>query len=215
MNILYEDQQVIVCVKPAGIASETRAIGQQDMVSLLRNYLKQKGEPTEIHLIHRLDQPVEGLMVFAKNAKAAASLSSQLAKGGFGKRYYAVIDNMDFPAQGLLEDYLLKEARGNQSKVVAASTKNAKKALLSYQVIAKKQDRQLLDIKLETGRHHQIRVQLSSRQAPIVGDSKYGGLKTGRPLALCSYHIAFKHPATGQQMEFTIKPEGEDFSFGF
>ncbi len=126
MDILYEDNQLIVCRKPAGVASQTRLAGQQDMVSLLQNYLGKKGQTPEIHLVHRLDQPVEGLMVFAKTSKAAAALSAQVSSHSFGKRYYAVIDNMDFPQEAMLEDYLAKDARTNSSKVVPKGNKNGK-----------------------------------------------------------------------------------------
>lgn len=211
MEILYEDNSIVVCYKPAGIATQTKKIGEKDMESELSNYLKDKGESPEIHVVHRLDQPVEGVMVFAKTSEAANKLTKQIADKTFKKHYYAIITREAFPEEGDLEDYLVKDNRTNLSKVVKDTDPRAKKASLKYHTVDKWDDRKLLDIELLTGRHHQIRIQLASRTAPILGDVKYGGISTGRNLALCSYSIGFKHPATGETVNFKIKPKGEDF----
>jgi len=211
MEIIYEDDSILVCHKPAGIATQTRKIGEKDMESELLTYLKAKGSKPEIHVVHRLDQPVEGVMVFAKTKDIAANLSKQISARTFKKRYYAIITRESFPEEGHLIDYLVKDNRTNLSKVVKPEDPRAKKAELEYHTIDRWDDRKLLDIELFTGRHHQIRIQLASRTAPILGDVKYGGVTTGRNLALCSWYISFKHPVTGQVMEFTTKPTGEDF----
>ena len=211
MEVLYEDESIIVCYKPAGLATQTRNIGEKDMESELSNYLKANGESPEIHVVHRLDQPVEGVMVFAKTKEAANNLTKQIADHSFKKHYYAIITRESFPDEGDLVDYLVKDNRTNLSKVVKESDPRAKKASLRYHTVDEWDDRKLLDIELFTGRHHQIRIQLASRTAPILGDVKYGGVSTGHNLALCSYSIGFTHPTSGAPVLFKVKPKGEDF----
>ncbi len=211
MEVLFEDSSLIVCYKEAGLATQTKSVTQPDMESELSNYLKKKGENPEIHVVHRLDQPVEGVMVFAKTQKVASALSKQITDHVFTKKYYAIISREAFPDEGKLVDYLVKDSRTNLSKVVKETDPRAKKASLEYHVVDNWDDKKLLDIQLYTGRHHQIRTQLASRTAPILGDVKYGGISTGHNLALCSHYIGFKHPVTGKDMEFDIKPKGEDF----
>ncbi len=214
LNILYEDADILVCVKPAGIASETRKAGCQDMVSLLRNYRSCKGEEPYIGLVHRLDQPVEGILVFGKHSKSTAALSRQLAHGSFGKIYLAVTEGI-MPAQkGRLQDYLKKDGRSNCSLVTLADDPQGKSAELLYQVEAvdDEQDpvRNLVRIQLVTGRHHQVRVQFAHLGTPLVGDRKYGSIekKAGAEngLGLCACELHFNHPVTKQDMHFTITP---------
>lgn len=212
MDVIYEDDSILVCHKPAGLATQTKNIGEKDMESEALKYLKTKGEKPEIHIVHRLDQPVEGVMVLAKTKEAAAKLTKQLSDHNFKKRYYAIITRESFPEEGHLIDYIVKDNRTNLSKVVGQSDPRAKKAELEYHTIDQWDDKKLLDIELFTGRHHQIRLQLASRTAPILGDVKYGGVSTGRNLALCSWFISFKHPTTGKSMTFEVKPKGEDFA---
>lgn len=211
MEVLFEDDSIVVCYKPAGLATQTRNIGEKDMESELSNYLKAKGESPEIHVVHRLDQPVEGVMVFAKTKAAANNLTRQIAEHQFKKHYYAIITRESFPDEGDLVDYLVKDNRTNLSKVVSENDPRAKKASLRYHTVDEWDDRKLLDVELFTGRHHQIRIQLASRTAPILGDIKYGGVSTGHNLALCSYSIGFTHPKSGAPVEFQVKPKGEDF----
>ena len=211
MEVLFEDDSIVVCYKPAGLATQTRNIGEKDMESELSNYLKAKGENPEIHVVHRLDQPVEGVMVFAKTKAAANNLTRQIAEHQFKKHYYAIITRESFPDEGDLVDYLVKDNRTNLSKVVSQNDPRAKKASLRYHTVDEWDDRKLLDVELFTGRHHQIRIQLASRTAPILGDIKYGGVSTGHNLALCSYSIGFTHPKSGAPVEFQVKPKGEDF----
>ena len=212
MDIIFEDNSILVCYKPAGLATQTRKIGEKDMESEALKYLKEKGERPEIHIVHRLDQPVEGVMVLAKTKEAANKLTKQLADHNFKKHYYAIITRESFTDEGHLVDYIVKDNRTNLSKVVGQNDPRAKKAELEYHTVDQWDDRKLLDIELFTGRHHQIRLQLASRTAPILGDVKYGGITTGRNLALCSWSIGFTHPETGEPMLFTIKPKGEDFA---
>lgn len=216
-RIIYEDTEVLVCKKAAGIAVQTAKFGQQDMVSLLKNYRAMKKEEPYIGLVHRLDQPVEGVMVFAKTKQAAANLSGQIREKQANKYYYAVVCGKPKEKQARLVDYLTKDGKNNTSFVVPKETKGAKRAELWYKVLQQKENKSLLCIDLKTGRHHQIRVQLSHMGCPIYGDSKYAGAieampETYRPLALCAYKIAFVHPKTKEKMEFQVKPEGEAFS---
>lgn len=231
LEIIQEDNDIIVCRKPAGIPVQTARPGQQDMVSLLKNYCAGKKEAPEIYVVHRLDQPVEGVMVFAKNQKAASSLSRQIQQKNVDKHYFAVVEGVPKPPERKLEDYLLRDGRNNTSRVVAAGTKGAKKAVLQYKVLKAEawadqrekranaqlpelqRARSLVEIHLETGRHHQIRVQMAQAGYPLVGDKKYNpNCQSGYlPIGLCSVRLAFCHPATGRRMEFSIEPRGEAF----
>ena len=208
LQILYEDNAIIVCKKPAGVATQTRRLGLADMESLLKNYRAGKGEPPYIGVVHRLDQPVEGVMVFAKTKEAAAYLSRQIATKAADKYYYAVTDGVPERKKGTLEDYLLRDGRTNTSEVVPKGTSDAKRAALTYEVLEQKDGRAVLAIKLETGRHHQIRVQLAHAGFPIVGDKKYNFKEhmasSGSTLLLCSYKIGFSHPNSHKKLEFEI-----------
>lgn len=211
--IQYEDKDILICKKQAGVAVQTKSYTQPDMISLLMNYRKEKKEDTYIGLIHRLDQPVEGIMVFAKNQISAADLSKQVAQRSADKYYYAVLDGKLEHTYGELCDYLLKDAKTNLSKVVTKEVKGAKKAELSYEVLAVKKDKTLVKIQLKTGRHHQIRVQFSNMGHPLYGDAKYNPKRQIKymPIGLCSYEIGFVHPTTKEKMQFQIKPSGEAF----
>ena len=159
--IIYEDEDIIVCKKPAGVATQTRRIGQADMESLLKNYRASKGELPYIGVVHRLDQPVEGIMVFAKNKEAAADLSRQIKTKLADKYYYAMTDGVPEKKKGTLEDELLQNGKTNTSEVVERGTPQAKHASLSYEVVEQDGKHAVLRIKLDTGRHHQIRVQMA------------------------------------------------------
>ena len=208
INILYEDEEIIVCEKPAGVATQTKRLGQADMESLLKNYRAGKGEQPYIGVVHRLDQPVRGVMVFAKTKEAAADLSRQVQTKMADKFYYAVTDGVPEQKKGTLEDYLLRDGRTNTSEVVSKGKPDAKRAALSYEVLEQKDGRAVLAIKLETGRHHQIRVQLAHAGFPIVGDKKYNFKEhmasSGSTLLLCSYKIGFSHPNSHKKLEFEI-----------
>lgn len=182
------------------------------MVSLLKNYRVSKGEPPYIGLVHRLDQPVEGVMVFAKDKKSAAALSAQMQAHTFEKYYYAMVEGTFSPACGTLGNYLLRDGKSNVSSVVPKDTTGAKRAELSYETVKTMEDRSLVRIQLKTGRHHQIRVQLAHAGHPIIGDKKYGRNTPGYlPLGLCSYHIGFIHPVTKKKVVYEITPSGAAF----
>lgn len=219
MQIVYEDTELIVCYKPAGIPTQTAKTGTPDMVSLLKNYLYKKQTEPYLAVIHRLDQPVEGLLVFAKTPFAAKKLSQGLQADSFGKYYKAVLWGIPKESSGTLVDFLVKDGRNNVSRVAHPSEKDAKEASLTYEVIGLGRDHEkeisLVKVMLHTGRHHQIRVQLSHMGCPIWGDSKYNTLvmqdRRYRPIALCAYRLEFLHPRTAESMVFEIEPKGEGF----
>ena len=233
LRIIFEDEHIIVCYKPSGIPTQTAKLGAVDMVSLLKNYLyknqKEKKEPY-VGVIHRLDQPVEGILVFAKTPFAAKELNKGMQDGsGFGKYYKAVLCGVPAKKTGILENYLVKDGKTNTSIVCTATEKDAKEAVLEYEVLSingkdsntqeKSQDvKTLVRIKLHTGRHHQIRVQMANIGCPIWGDTKYGVDKDSanvdkswKQIALCAYRLEFIHPKTKKKMEFEIEPKGEGF----
>ena len=211
IEILFEDKDILICRKPAGVATQTKRLGQQDMESLLKNYRARKGEPPYIGVVHRLDQPVEGVMVFAKNQQAAAHLSKQVQDRVIGKHYYAVSAGCSNENEGVLEDYLLTDKKTNFTQVVDEKTNNAKKAKLEYRVVESKDSKSLFDIKLHTGRQHQIRVQFANIGCPLMGDSKYGDAGEREQLALCSYKLEFEHPTKKIPMKFEIQPINKVF----
>ena len=211
LEIIFEDRDILICRKPAGVATQTKRLGQQDMESLLKNYRVKKGEPPYIGIVHRLDQPVEGLMVFAKNQQAAAHLSKQVQDRVIGKYYYAILKNTPAQREGVLEDYLLTDKKTNFTQVVESKMEGAKKAKLEYKVLESKENKTLVDIKLHTGRQHQIRVQMANAGCPLVGDSKYGEAGDKEQLALCSYKLEFEHPSKKSPMRFEIQPLGKVF----
>lgn len=181
-EIIYEDDKMLICKKKAGVLAQANRSFDQDMVSALMAYRKRKKEDTYVAVINRLDRPVEGLMVFAKTREEAARLSKLMQKNTFDKTYIAVVIGKLNQQSGVLEDYILKDSKNNISHIVNKGVKDAKYAKLSYEVI-KTQEIELADgtnqqvswvkIQLETGRHHQIRVQFASRGNVLVGDVKY------------------------------------------
>lgn len=267
-QILYEDKDIIVCHKPAGIATQTAKVGQRDMVSEVANYMalasatgSKPNKSPYVGLIHRLDQPVEGVLVFAKNQKAAGGLSRQITANQMEKYYYAIVSiNKDTDGINItsgsnepdgitLINYLYKDGRTNTASVVEKEQDGAKRAELRYKVLSRisvgkffeknkdrlvnpdkegaipyltefgNMDMAMVRIKLITGRHHQIRVQLSHAGMSLVGDYKYADDSTRklsdfisqRQIALCAYELAFNHPVTGKRMSFQIEPEGQIF----
>lgn len=220
--IVYEDDVLLVVHKPAGIATETARIGQADIVSELKNYRKIKGEQPYIGVVHRLDQPVEGLLAFAKDAQTAKKLSAGLHNGKLSKKYAALVAGIPQGQEGELTDYLLKDARTNLSKAVPKDTKGAKEARLHWRLLEGKILNgtsgngngacSLVEIELYTGRHHQIRVQMAHAGFPLLGDSKYGSAQSRelseqlsiRSTALLANGLTLAHPVTGKKMEFSI-----------
>lgn len=249
-KILYEDKDLLVCHKPAGIATQTARIGQADMASEMENYLARNlpqgiannnSARPHIHVIHRLDQPVEGILVFAKQASAAAALSTQAAGEGMEKEYLALVSDQrgegERKQSGTLTDYLIKDGKINTSRVVPPEIKGAKEARLQYEILqeespevlfpAKRNTAEgeterryaLVRIRLYTGRHHQIRVQMANAGMPLLGDRKYADQAAValsenlgiREIALCAYRLSFCHPKTGERLHFEIMPEGAAF----
>ncbi|MFU2422283.1 MAG: RluA family pseudouridine synthase [Bacteroides sp.] len=219
-QIVYEDEAVLVIRKPAGLATESAGIGQKDVVSELKNYVAKKnpGKMPYLGIVHRLDQPVEGLLVFAKTKKAAENLTAQLGKGMLKKEYLAVVCGKVPENTGRLVDYLIKV--NGMAVVKDAADAQAKKAVLTYTKKAETEKFTLLAVQIETGRFHQIRAQLSHAGFPILGDEKYGSEESKelsrekkiRFTALCAASLSFRHPVTGKFMAFTQAPQNPAFA---
>ena len=177
--VLYEDPHILVCIKPAGIPVQSRQLSVPDMVSILKNHLKSGvpgGKEPYLAIIHRLDQPVTGILVFAKTAKAAKSLNIQMQGSGFGKYYRALLLGVPDILEADLENFMVKNGRTNVSRICAKDTPGAKIARLHYRVSEIREPFSVAEIKLDTGRHHQIRVQMAHIGCPVAGDKKYGGI---------------------------------------
>ncbi len=218
INVLYEDTELIVCIKPAGVPTQSKEIRTPDMETLLKTYLRKNSDSKQIPylgVIHRLDQPVEGLLVFAKTPAAARNLNTQLTTSGFGKYYRALLSHIPNKAEGTLEHYLVRDGRTNTSSVCTADTEGAKKARLHYTIVRTIGEQAVAEIVLDTGRHHQIRVQMSAIGCPIVGDTKYGATNTDRPISrresrrieLYACRLTFVHPTTKKRMCFELPKE--------
>ena len=196
LQILYEDPDIIVCFKPHGLATQSHRISTPDLEHMILNHLAETEHSSSSHkhrsapylaVVHRLDQPVSGILVFAKNPKAARNLNHQLTNEGFGKHYMALVDGCPSKETDTLVNYLVKDSKSNTSRVCDHHT--------------------LLEVTLDTGRHHQIRVQLAHMGCPIVGDTKYNpnAQKKGwQEIKLCAYRLAFHHPITGTPLEFQV-----------
>ena len=214
LNVIYEDNHIIVVEKPVNIPSQGDKTGDVDMLTIIKEYLKEKyNKPGNVYLglIHRLDRPVGGVMVFAKTSKAAARLSEQVRDKVFKKQYLVIANGKFDKETGVLSDYLLKNERKNMSRVVPEGTKNSKYAELDYEILKYDEELNLsvLKINLHTGRHHQIRVQLSSRNHSIYGDQKYGGRGHGKQICLWAYELTINHPITKEEMTFKSIPKME------
>ncbi len=214
LKVIYEDNHIIVVEKPVNIPSQGDKTGDVDMLTIIKEYLKEKyNKPGNVYLglIHRLDRPVGGVMVFAKTSKAAARLSEQVRDKVFKKKYLVIANGKFDKETGVLSDYLLKNERKNMSRVVPEGTKNSKYAELDYEVLKYDEELNLsvLKINLHTGRHHQIRVQLSSRNHSIYGDQKYGGRGHGKQICLWAYELTINHPITKEEMTFKSIPKME------
>ena len=206
LEILYEDNHVIVVYKPANILSQGDATGDKDLLTIIKEYIKEKyHKPGNVYvgLVHRLDRPVEGIMVFAKSSKAASRLSKQIKENVFNKHYLAIINGTLNEKKGEFVDYLYKQENGNT--IVTKDKEKGKLSKLEYEVLKEKDNMSLVRIKLITGRHHQIRVQFASRNHPLVGDGRYGTYD-GNQICLCSYQLSFEHPTTKEVMNFERFP---------
>lgn len=212
LKVLYEDNHIIVVRKDPNIPSQADKTEDLDMLTIIKEYIKEKyNKPGNVYLglVHRLDRPVGGVMVFAKTSKAASRLSNQVREKTFKKKYLAVVDGKFDQANGTLEDYLYKDERKNISKVVKSEKKNAKFAKLDYKVLAYNEikDLSLVKVNLHTGRHHQIRVQLAHSGHSIFGDQKYGTRGQGKQIALWAYELTIQHPVSKEEMTFKCLPE--------
>ena len=201
MELIYQDADIVVCIKPARVLSTDEPGGVPDLV---REAL---GDPkADVRTVHRLDRVVSGLMVLARNAKAASELSRQIRENEFEKEYMAVLHGCPVEEQGTLRDLLGRDKARKMTYVASEPAKGVQEAVLHYQLRSRKGDFSKVQIQLETGRTHQIRVQFSSRGLPLVGERKYSELNDPCEIALWSYRLAFIHPKTGKRMEFTHEP---------
>ena len=201
LKILYEDNHIIVVLKPINIPVQEDSSKDLDLLTLLKKYIKEKyNKPGNVYLglVHRLDRPVSGIMVFAKTSKAASRLSEQIRTNQIKKRYYAIVEGKVNKKDTLI-DKIEKDQKTNISKV----SKNGKESILNYELVEEKNNMSLVDIELITGRSHQIRVQFSSRNHPLYGDQKYNkNAKVKEQIALFSYSLSFVHPTTKEKLEF-------------
>ena len=213
-TVLYEDNHLLVVVKEQNLASCPDESGDRNLLDLLKEYVKEKYQKqgnVYIGLVHRLDRPTGGVMVFAKTSKAAGRLSEQMRSGDFEKRYLAVLNGAPNPESGKLTGWLKKNTVNNMVYLSTEGTDGAKYAALDYRVLEKKGALALTEIKLHTGRSHQIRVQFAGIAHPVYGDMRYGGeyAQKGR-LALWAYSLTFTHPVTKERMRFISGPSAEE-----
>ncbi len=205
LNILYEDNHLIVVVKPCNVLCQSDYTKDLDLLTMVKNYIKEKyHKPGNVYvgLVHRLDRPVGGIMVFAKTSKAASRLSKMIQNHEMQKEYLLVCHgNLD--DSGIMEDYILKE---NEKSIITTKEKG-KYAKLEYKTLKRKNDLNLVKVNLITGRHHQIRLQFAHRKCPLYGDQLYG-LQDKKQIALFAYHLKFKHPVKDEIMDFEYMPKG-------
>lgn len=200
--VIFEDEDILVINKPVGILSEDSQKGEKGILTLLQNESRKS-----LHLLHRLDREVGGVMVFAKNKKSASALSTDIANGKLQKSYLAVTDGIPENDKGVYKDLLFKDSKKNRSFVVNRMRKGVRDASLEYVVLKKTEKNALVRVLLHTGRTHQIRVQFASRKTPLTGDGKYGSKVRGFNIALHSHNIKFVHPTTKEWVEFTSNPD--------
>lgn len=206
LEVLYEDNHIIVVFKPENILSQADSTGDTDMLTIIKDYIKKKyNKPGNVYLglVHRLDRPVSGIMVFAKTSKAASRLSDQVRKKEIKKTYMAVVKGIIKKNEDTFVDYLLKLDNGN---TIVTTKEKGKESVLTYKVLKRNYEKNetLVSIDLKTGRHHQIRVQFASRGYPLCGDQRYGKSDKTQ-IALCAYKLEFIHPTTKQLMKFEIE----------
>lgn len=209
-EILYEDNHLLVVVKPPNVPVNPDRSRDPDLLQMLKADIKKRyHKPGNVYLglVHRLDRPAAGVMVFARTSKAASRLSQQLRSGGFRKSYLAVTGSDAVPVQGELEHWLVKDRKTNMVTAVGANRHGARRARLRYTVSGTQQGLTLLRIGLETGRPHQIRVQCAAAGWPLWGDQRYNpAARAGQQLALFSFRLALAHPVAGRELIFTAAP---------
>lgn len=221
LKIAYEDNHILICEKPVGVASQSERGFETDLTSAVLTHRSSKGEPVTAHIINRLDKPVGGLVLFAKDKATAAGLSALSGEHSIEKKYYAVVKG-HLEGKGEFTDYLLKDAKANLSKVTEKGVSGAKKASLSFEALEYKEiqgvEYTLVRVRLHTGRHHQIRVQFSHRGYPLYGDMKYNAdfaKERGVSPALFAYSLGFNNPNGAERIKVEIKPEGNIWKFEY
>ena len=208
--VLYEDNHIIVVLKPQNVPSCEDESKDEDLLTAIKNMIKVRdNKPGNVYigLVHRLDRPTGGVMVYAKTSKAASRLAEQMKTGDFEKKYYTVLTRKPKEEQAVLKHYLKKNAVNNMVFICPATTEGAKYAELEYKVLEEKEGLFLTEVRLHTGRSHQIRVQMKEIGCPLYGDMRYGGsaAKKGN-LALWAYYLAFTHPTTKERLVFRVQP---------
>ena len=207
-RILFEDNHVIVALKEPNLLTQEDSTGDQDMLTLLKTYIKEKYEkPGEVYLglVHRIDRPVGGLLCFARTSKAAARLALQIKERSLGREYVLVVQG-DAPDEMTLRDFLVKDEETNMVKVVPSYLHQGKEAVLHLRTIVRREGLSLVCVRLETGRAHQIRVQMAAAKLPLWGDHRYGQGERGQQIALWGMRLKMLHPITGKQMVFLAPP---------
>ena len=199
MELIYQDKDIVVCVKPSGVLSTDEPGGMPDLV-------REALGDNNVRTVHRLDRMVSGLMVLARRSKAASELSRQIREGEFKKEYLAVIHGTPPEDQGEFRDLLLRNKQERKTYIVDTPDKDVQEAVLDYRVLNRSEGMTRVRIRLHTGRTHQIRAQFSGRGLPLVGDRKYGMPQDDCAIALWSYRLAFNHPYSGKPMEFILEP---------
>ena len=206
LEVLYEDNHVIVVYKNENVLSQGDSTKDLDLLTMIKDYIKEKYQKPGnvfVGLVHRLDRPVSGVMVYAKTSKAASRISEQVRTSRVEKQYLAVVNGILPEKKGEFRDYLKKQENGN---TIVTSEEDGKESILNYQVLEEADGKSLVQIFLKTGRHHQIRVQFASRGFPLYGDQRYG-IEDKKQIALSCYHLAFLHPTTKEKLVFERFPE--------
>ena len=206
IEVIFEDEDILVIKKPVGVLSEDSQKGEKGILSYLENDNRKN-----LHLLHRLDREVGGVMVIAKNKKSASFLSTEIANGGFKKEYLAVTDGIPEEDKAVYVDLLFKDSKKNRSYVVKRERKGVKKASLEFERVGKTDQKALVRVLLHTGRTHQIRVQFSSRKTPLTGDGHYGSTDRNCKIALHSHRISFLHPKTKSEVTFKSLPDFKEY----
>lgn len=215
LEVLYEDNHIIVVVKPCNILSQADSTKDEDMLTIVKKYIKEKyNKPGNVYLglVHRLDRPVGGIMIFARSSKAASRMTEMIKNHKFTKKYLAIIHGIMNDDEGILKDYLLKKEDGN---TIVTTKDKGKYSELKYKVLEKnkKENLSLVEIELLTGRHHQIRVQFASRHYPLYGDQRYG-VQDNKQIALWAYQLTIMHPTLKKEMTFRYLPNIDEKSWG-
>lgn len=215
LNVIYEDNHLLVVEKPINMPVQADSTGDADLLSAAKEYIKLKyNKPGDVFLglVHRLDRPVGGVIVFARTSKAAARLSDAMRTRRVQKRYAAIVTER-IPAFGSLTDYIMKDEATHSARIVSETTPGAQKAMLDFTAVSTKNGRTLVDVLLHTGRHHQIRAQLAHLGCPLYGDQRYNpSAVPGQQIALYAYSLTIEHPTLKERMTFTCVPQGDSWA---